>query len=81
MSMQCCCCSAIPATPCVNVGAARPLTTYKSAKLTTYNTHAFMWEGTPAAYRPLFVEARMTVPQGQGLWPAFWMLVGRHTPQ
>ncbi|MCB0580501.1 MAG: glycoside hydrolase family 16 protein [Phaeodactylibacter sp.] len=38
---------------------------YSSAKLTTQNLHSFRYGR---------VEARIKVPQGQGLWPAFWML-------
>lgn len=38
---------------------------YSSAKLTTQGLHSFRYGR---------VEARIKVPQGRGLWPAFWML-------
>ncbi len=38
---------------------------YSSAKLTTQNKHSFRYGR---------VEARIKVPEGRGLWPAFWML-------
>jgi beta-glucanase (GH16 family) len=39
--------------------------TWTSAKVTTLGTASFTYG---------YVEARMKVPQGQGMWPAFWML-------
>ncbi|MCB0589399.1 MAG: family 16 glycosylhydrolase, partial [Phaeodactylibacter sp.] len=38
---------------------------YSSAKLTTQNLHSFRYGR---------VEARIKVPEGKGMWPAFWML-------
>ena len=38
---------------------------YTSARLTTHGHHAFQYGR---------VEARMKLPRGQGMWPAFWML-------
>ncbi len=44
---------------------ARDGAAYTSARLTTRDTFAVTYGR---------VEARMKVPEGQGLWPAFWML-------
>lgn len=38
---------------------------WTSARITTYGKFAFTYGA---------VEARMKLPEGQGLWPAFWML-------
>ena len=38
---------------------------YTSARMKTENLHSFMYGR---------IEARMKLPAGQGLWPAFWML-------
>lgn len=38
---------------------------YTSARLTTKNLHAFAYGR---------IEARMQLPYGKGIWPAFWML-------
>ncbi|MGO8671443.1 MAG: family 16 glycosylhydrolase [Capsulimonadaceae bacterium] len=38
---------------------------YKSARMTTAGKHEFRYG---------FVEARIRIPYGQGIWPAFWML-------
>jgi beta-glucanase (GH16 family) len=42
---------------------------YSSAKLTTKNLHSFRFGR---------VEARIKVPEGRGIWPAFWMLGDNH---
>jgi len=39
---------------------------YTSARLITYNTGGYWTYGR--------IEARMKLPYGQGIWPAFWML-------
>ncbi|MBA4167917.1 MAG: glycoside hydrolase family 16 protein [Chitinophagaceae bacterium] len=44
-----------------NVGANR----YTSARMTTKGKHEFLYGK---------IEARIQIPVGQGLWPAFWML-------
>jgi len=38
---------------------------YSSAKLTTQNLHSFRFGR---------IEARIKVPEGKGMWPAFWLL-------
>jgi beta-glucanase (GH16 family) len=38
---------------------------YTSARMTTQHKHAFRYGK---------IEARIQIPVGQGLWPAFWML-------
>ena len=42
---------------------------YSSAKLTTKNLHSFRFGR---------VEARIKVPEGRGIWPAFWLLGDNH---
>lgn len=47
------------------ISATKDSTGYKSARLTTKDKFNFQY-GT--------IEARLQLPKGQGLWPAFWML-------
>ena len=43
---------------------------YRSARIRTFGKHSFRYPDNGT----LRIEARMTLPGGQGLWPAFWML-------
>ena len=48
-----------------------PLVRFTSGRVTTYGKFSV---APSARYRTVRVEARMRLPHGRGLWPAFWML-------
>jgi beta-glucanase (GH16 family) len=55
-------------------GARCPAVRFSSARLRTYRRFAV----APSARHPVVrVEARISVPRGAGMWPAFWMLPER----
>jgi beta-glucanase (GH16 family) len=61
---------------CLNAcgGARCPAVRFSSARLRTYRRFAV----APSARHPVVrVEARIAVPRGAGMWPAFWMLPER----
>lgn len=47
---------------------------YSSAMITTGPQNKHAGEDNKFAFKYGYVEARVKVPQGQGLWPAFWLL-------